>query len=246
MSNLPARRQDRLGLEAQLRPSFPTLADALTSDDAIPYVPAAVAARALPYAEDACAPASHDELTFALGYLASVTTGDKLRSPETMQVSARALVQAMQEYPASAALGAIRDWPKGDNGKWWPTENELRAEADARGWQATRLYRHLRAATARSDASAPRTNEPSSSLKEFIEEVTRTHGEPFVKSWLSPLTCQYQGKTIWTHPFGAERLKERAGKLLERFDIVVCSDEEARTHFRNATAHLEPRKDARR
>ena len=43
----------------------------------------------------------------ALIWLASVTTGDKLRDPDMMRASARALVSALREYPADAALGAI-------------------------------------------------------------------------------------------------------------------------------------------
>lgn len=242
MSNLPALPSGQ-GLETLLRPSFPTLAESLVSDEALPYVPPGVATRALEIVDQACVPATHDELTFALGWLASVTTGDKLRSPEMMQISARSLVEAMREYPADAALGAIRDWPKTENGKWWPTENELRTEADARGWQAMRMHRHLRAAALRDDARAPRSNEPSPlHLGAYLDAVRETFGEPFIKSWLSPLTCQYQGKTIWTHPLGAERLTQRTNKLMEEFDVVIRSDKEAQDHFRRSTEHFEARR----
>lgn len=230
------------GLAAQLRQSFPTLAAALTSEDALPYVPPAVAARALPLVEQQCAPATHDELTFALGWLASVTTGDKLRSPETMQISARALAAAMREYPRAAAIEAIREWPKGEGGKWWPTENELREAADAKAWQAMRLHTHLKAAAAQESARSPRSEVPSQEMQSFINDVTSSHGEGFYKSWLSPLTCQYQGKTLWTHPLGVDRLNERCGKIMERHDITAAWDEASRAHFRKQTAHLEKRR----
>lgn len=239
MSNLPALPGAQTGLEARLRPSFPTLAESLASDDALPYVPPNIAFRALQVVAEECAPATHDELTFALGYLASVTTGDKSRSPEVMQVSARALVEAMREFPREAALGAIRAWPKSENGKWWPTENELRAQADARGWRSMRLHGHLRAAANQAGAAAPRSDEPSQALTPYLEEVTKIYGAPFVKSWLSPLTCQFQGKTIWTHPLGRERLVERTSGLLEKHDVLVMTDAEARQHFRDSTAHFE-------
>ena len=238
MSNLPALPDGESGLEAALRPSFPTLAESLVSDDALPYVPQAIAARALQIVAPACEPASHDELTFALGYLASVTTGDKSRSPEVMQVSARALVEAMREYPRDAAMGAIRDWPKTESGKWWPTENELRAEADARGWRSMRMHAHLGAAANRGQAPAPRTNEPSEALFPYLREVASIHGDGFMKSWLSPLTCQFQGKTIWTHALGRERLIQRTSGLLEKYDVLVMTDEDARRHFLDSTAHV--------
>lgn len=240
-SSLPVRRE-REDLATQLAQSFPTLAESLTSDDALPYVPAPVAERALPIVGAAVAPAPADELTFALGWLASVTTGDKLRSPEMMQVSARALVQAMMDYPREAALAAIRDWPKTDNGKWWPTENELRAEADERSWRTMKLHRHLRAATLREDAAAPRTNEPSPIVRAYIDEVQATYGEGFVKSWLSPLTCQYQGKSIWTHPTAVERIVDRTSGLMAKHDVAARWDAASSDAFRKNTEHFEPRK----
>lgn len=36
------------------------------------------------------------------------------------------LKRVMAEYPAAISLTAINEWPKSPNGKWWPTENELR------------------------------------------------------------------------------------------------------------------------
>lgn len=217
------------------------MAGALTSEDALPFVPPAIAAKALPVVEAECAPATHDELTFALGWLASVTTGDKLRSPETMQISARALAAAMREYPRAAALEAIKEWPKGEGGKWWPTENELREAADAKAWQAMRLHKHLKAAAAQDNGRAPRSIDPSPEMRAFINDVTSTHGEGFYKSWLSPLTCQYQAKTLWTHPLGVERLLERCSKVAERHGITISWDKESRKHFRDQTAHFEPK-----
>jgi len=245
MANELTNPNDNNGLAALLKRSFPTLAGALTSEDALPYVPPAIAAKALPLVEAECSPATHDELTFALGWLASVTTGDKLRSPETMQVSARALAAAMREYPRAAALEAIKEWPKGEGGKWWPTENELREAADAKAWQSMRLHRHLKAAAAQDGGRAPRTMDPDKEMRAFIDDVTASHGEGFYKSWWSPLTCQYQGKTLWTHPLGVDRLNERCSKVMERFGITAAWDKESRAYFRAQTAHLEPKKPQR-
>jgi hypothetical protein len=36
----------------------------------------------------------------------------------------------LQEYPDDVAMAAISSWPKTENGKWWPTENELRSRCD--------------------------------------------------------------------------------------------------------------------
>lgn len=230
---------ERQSLSVRLRQSFPTLAESLDSDDALPYVPVSVATRALQLVGPECEPASHDELVFAFGWLASVTTGDKTRSPEVMQISARALAEAMREYPRAAALEAIRDWPKTEGGKWWPTENELRREAEQRGWRSMRLNDHLRAVAMREDVKAPRSNEPSAALRPYLEECAALFGSGFIKSWLSPLTCQFQGKTIWTHPLGQERLTERTARQLLKHDVVIRSDESARQHFRSNTDHIE-------
>lgn len=41
------------------------------------------------------------------------------------------LKQVLSEYPAEVALASVSTWPQNENGKWWPTENELRLYANA-------------------------------------------------------------------------------------------------------------------
>lgn len=40
------------------------------------------------------------------------------------------LKRVLQEYPAEIALASITNWPRSTNGKWWPTENEIRHACD--------------------------------------------------------------------------------------------------------------------
>lgn len=68
------------------------------------------------------------------------------------------LKQVLGEFPAPVALAAVSDWPKSDNGKWWPTEKEMR---DACG--ALMVFRHAleyRLKEAAEIAGASETQEP--------------------------------------------------------------------------------------
>lgn len=53
------------------------------------------------------------------------------------------VARALQEYPADCALEALKDWPKTENGKWWPTEAEVREQAQMRANFRAWLQRRL-------------------------------------------------------------------------------------------------------
>ena len=175
----------------------------------------------------------------ALIWLASVTTGDKLRDPDMMRASARALVSALREYPADAALGAVKDWPKAEGGKWWPTENELRAVADKRSATRTRLRDHVRHHAAQSDPRAPRRTEPFGKTAAFVAKVREIRGEGYVKSWLTGTTCQFEDAVIWTSQFGCGRLNNDWSVLRFDMGIRIESDEQSRAHFQKQTEIFE-------
>lgn len=88
--------------------------------------------RAKQIVEKALQPADLSELLAAVEILgASVAPR---RDMDTRQITlwASAIARAMLEYPGDCALEALRDWPKSENGKWMPTENEIREQAGRR------------------------------------------------------------------------------------------------------------------
>ena len=217
---------DDVDLAARLRPSFPTLAGSLGSDEAFGFVTPQEARRALDeIVEYQCAPAEADTLTYALAWLATVTTGEKLRDPATMQASARALVKAMLDYPEHAAIGAIKDWPQTEGGKWWPTENELRLEAGKRATERLRLRAYLRSQAERAPPQQ-RSMQPQGKTLRFTQAVERIKGSSFVRAWLSHRTCEFTWTTIFTTATGVERLQKECGNLLEGHGVeaAVCRD----------------------
>ena len=226
-------------LAASLQRWHPILAGSLESDDALPFLRPDEAQRLQRIIAPHVEPASEDDLLMALIWLASVTTGDKLRDPDMMRASARALVSALREYPADAALGAVKDWPKAEGGKWWPTENELRAVADKRSATRTRLRDHVRHHAAQSDPRAPRRTEPFGKTAAFVAKVREIRGEGYVKSWLTGTTCQFEDAVIWTSQFGCGRLNNDWSVLRFDMGIRIESDEQSRAHFQKQTEIFE-------
>lgn len=222
-------------LAASLQRWHPTLAGSLESDDALPFLRPDEAQRLQRVIAPHVEPASDDDLLMALIWLASVTTGDKLRDPDMMRASARALVSALREYPGDAALAAIKGWPKTEGGKWWPTENELRGEADKLCGARLRLRDHVRHHADQDDPRAPRRTEPFGKTAEFVRRVREVHGEPYVRSWLSGTTCQFEDARIWTSRYGAGRLNNAHSVLLFDMGVKVLSDEQSTAHFQRMT-----------
>ena len=214
------------------------MADALTAESsaALAFVYPSEAQAALGLVEPACAPASKDDLLCAFLWLASVTNSDKLKDGETASAAALALTAAMQDYPAFASLGAIRDWPKTPNGKWWPTENELRFEANTRATPHLRLRAHLRrSATSGSSPHEKRRLKPFGATEAFVADVSEKYGSAYVRSWLSGVTCQFEADTVWTYPGGLDRLHRDASGLAAKHRVELKTDKEAHAHFRKAT-----------
>lgn len=211
------------------------MAGSLESDDALPFLRPDEAQRLQRIIAPHVEPASDDDLLMALIWLASVTTGDKLRDPDMMRASARALVSALREYPADAALGAIKDWPKAEGGKWWPTENELRSEAEKRAALRIRLRDHVKHHAEQADPRAPRSAEPHGPVAIFISRAREIRGDGYVRSWLTGTTCQFEENTIWTTPYNAGRLNNDFSVMLFDLRVKVRSDDQSRAHFQKQT-----------
>lgn len=89
------------------------------------------------------------------------------------------LREVLNEFPGEIALAVLIDWPKAEGGKFWPTENELRAKLDAamalRRWLRFDLSQALEEAE-REEAAAGRvepddglSQEPSGDVAAFFE-----------------------------------------------------------------------------
>lgn len=84
------------------------------------------------------------------------------------------LKQVLSEYPGDIALAAISGWPKTNNGKWWPTENELRTECDLAMGFRRYLKHELEEAQRRAGVlETPHEPEPSDGLDYFAVGATR-------------------------------------------------------------------------
>ena len=99
LSHTPAPPAEDLA--ASLQRWHPTLAGSLESEDALPFLRPDEAQRLQRIIAPHVEPASEDDLLMALIWLASVTTGDKLRDPDMMRASARSRA-------AESAPGALR------------------------------------------------------------------------------------------------------------------------------------------
>jgi len=231
-----ARPADGPSLSARLRRSCGTLSEFELDDpnSRLPYLRADEARAALSVIDPECAPADVADLMAELGRVSAVTISSK-GDAETMLASTRILAVAMLEFPAGAAMGAIRDWTRGEQGKWWPTEKELRDAAQARAATLLRIRDHLRRDARRGAAKGPRSHLPSGKTEAFVNEVRALRGDDFAFSWLGHVTCQFQDDVIWTSDIGIERLDQTCSGLIRKYGIEVVADDQSRQHFRDQT-----------
>lgn len=98
------------------------------------------------------------------------------------------LREVLNEYPGEVALAVLVDWPKTEGGKFWATENELRAELDRamalRKWLRFELDEAMREALAE-ESYDPNAPEIEWDLKDGLSK--RAHGDvlAFCEGWRS-------------------------------------------------------------
>ena len=99
----------------------------------------------------------------------------------------------LQEFPASIAMHAVSEWPKSQNGKWWPTEHEIRIECNAAMHFRYQLRHELECLLERMqrvqiameerEAAPPRldgmSDEPTGAVAAYIEELRAIRPEHF-------------------------------------------------------------------
>lgn len=167
------------------------------------------------------------------------------------------LCKALWDYPIDVVVLACQQWRRiPGQGRWWPTEQDLRAECDKLVKprkdlrdEAESLLRFLkRREQAQSGSSRnSRANQPFGRTLAFVNDCMASHGPPFIRSYLTHRTCDFTEDSIFTMGFVAERLNQRAGGLLSKHGVkvVVCPDVTARIYDdedRRAGEKPQPRK----
>jgi uncharacterized protein YbaA (DUF1428 family) len=188
--------------------------------------------------EYAFAPASPRSISSAMAGLADVTAHPKESDAEAAIEGAKRLTRMLYEFPADVALEAINDWPKTPNGKWWPTEAELRAECEKRVDYRRRLKKQVEDAQravqrgAHNAKGEVRRLEPHGATTAFYAAVESKYGHPYAFSWLNRRNCDFTDAKVYTTDLGCERLKAQCSYLAKAVGVTIerCKQVEARFH----------------
>lgn len=113
-------------------------------------------------------PASPKDIAKGLAVLTAVCAKPADFDDAKIVLWSERLKQVLQEVPAEIALAAIEGWPKTENGKWWPTENEMREQITRRLSLRGCILWAFRDAMA--DAEWRQAHAPTSSLDGFESE----------------------------------------------------------------------------
>ena len=79
---------------------------------------------------------------------------------------------------------------------------------------------------------------PEGAAFAYVNDVTRHMGEPYVRSWLSAMTCQFSDGIIWTTDLVADTLRRDTENLIGKHGIVIRVDQQSREHFKRNTAQF--------
>lgn len=152
-----------------------------------------------------------------------------------------ALCKALWDYPIDVVVLACANWRRiPGQGRWWPTEQDLRVQCDMLVKprkdlrdEAESLLRLLqRREQAESQGGRSRHNSPYGRTLALFNDCMASHGPAFCRSYLSMRTCEFSDTTIFTLGFVAERLQQRAGALIAKHQVIVrqCPDVTARVY----------------
>lgn len=165
------------------------------------------------------------------------------RPPSLDEEKAAARVIALREmawdYPIDVIEAACREWRKVPNfGRWWPTEQDLRAHCERfvksrreLRDHATRLLHAMEAREKGSD-KGKRSLVPHGRTHAFVEAVANSHGHAYVKSWLSNLSCDFTDDTIFTLGVTFDRLNQTCDGHLRKHGVrlEICPEVTKRFH----------------
>jgi len=156
------------------------------------------------------------------------------------------------EYPIDVVQNACRNWRRiPGSGRWWPEEQDLRAECDKlvkprkdlRDEAASLLRLLERRESSQGRKYAERSSQPHGKTLAFFNDVMASHGPAFCRSWLGR-TCDFTEDTIFTLGISVDKLNTAAGGLLVKHGVKVVrcphttervyADEDARAADRPA------------
>lgn len=172
-----------------------------------------------------------ESIAAALMELISLTSRPPSMDDAIAAAYMASMPKAMWDYPIDVVRNACTQWRRiPGQGRWWPTEQDLRAQCD----ELVRSRRNLRDAAQsllnalQAEESAPRQRSvfPVGATKAYVREVGERLGHGFTFSWLSGRTCAFDERTVYTIALAQTRLTEATGALIEKHgvSVVTCLD----------------------
>lgn len=148
--------------------------------------------------------AAPSALLYALQGLTRVTVPRGGATPDAIKAGAERLARMLLKFPGWVALQAIDEWPSQEDGKFFPTENELQALAAV--IKRTDDAKRSRAEAAKSTQEG-RYMSPFGATAQYVEKVERVFGEPYVKSWLvGGINAQFTEGMVFLTGSGFDKL----------------------------------------
>lgn len=83
-----------------------------------------------------------------------------------------------------------------------------------------------------------RSKNPIGRTGAFVEAVRAVRGDAWVRSWLSPLTCQFEDCVVWTFETGRVTINAACSDLIAAHNIVIRADAESHAHYIAATDQI--------
>lgn len=140
-----------------------------------------------------------------------------------------ALCKALWDYPIDVVVLACENWRRiPGQGRWWPTEQDLRAQCDMLVKprkelrdEAASLLRMLERREQGGRKYSERSSQPHGRTLAFFNDVMASHGPAFCRSWLGR-TCDFSDDTIFTLGISVDKLNTAAGGLLTKHGVKVA------------------------
>lgn len=189
-------------------------------------------------------PCDEDEAENAVQELKVMTARPSWMDGEDAGVYEEALISACLAYPLDVVQTACRAWRQVPNhGKWWPTEQDLRAQCEAAFRPRKALFnkaRMLLMDLRSKEAAARETNERSAYATDagraFREEMRKRFKPARFDAYFHPSQVMYQEGVVHVRTQTAEHVLTEEGRdLLERYRLRVQYNPQAFVNVRAPT-----------
>lgn len=152
--------------------------------------------------------------------------------------------KAMWDYPIDIVRGACANWRRiPSQGRWWPTEQDLRAQCE-KLFESRRKLRaqamRLLADLEREEEAAERARQPSAFAgdkgRAFREEMRKRMRPARFDAYFDPSQIMFSERDVWVRTQTAERVLYEEGRdVLERLGLRVIYHPQAFTKIRQPT-----------